>query len=66
MLKIPESMYGKGPKNNPSPGKSWDTSGSKAYGDSELRNLREAPKPNIYTKKQFFVDLIDLRKGKEK
>ena len=32
-------MYGKGPKNNPSPGKHSDTALSRAYGDSDLRML---------------------------
>lgn len=44
-LKIPESMYSKGPKNNPAPAKKWDTSGSRAYGDAELRMLNPPPPP---------------------
>lgn len=43
MLKIPESMYGKGPKNNPAPEKDWRTSGNHAYGDADLRMLNPAP-----------------------
>ncbi len=45
MLKIPESMYSKGAKNNPTPGKSWETSGSRAYGDAQLRMLNPPPEP---------------------
>jgi len=48
MLKIPESMYGKGPQNNPSPNKSWDTSGDHAYGDSRIRMLNPPmPEPKF-------------------
>lgn len=43
MFKVPESMYSKGPKDNPAPAKSWDTSGSRAYGNSEIRMLNPEP-----------------------
>lgn len=42
-LKIPEKMINQGPKNNPSPGKNWQTSGSRAYGDAEIRMLNPEP-----------------------
>lgn len=46
-MKVPNSMYGKGPKNNPAPHKSWDTSGSRAYGDAEIRMLNPSPAPTM-------------------
>ena len=64
MLKIPKSMYGKGPKNNPAPKKSWDTSGEHAYGDSKLRNLPRVDGPEPYECPQEFVDLTTLRMKK--
>jgi hypothetical protein len=62
MLKIPDSMYSKGPKNNPSPGKSWDTSGSRAYGDSDIRMLQPMPKPD---NKEFTNQPLKLMENKK-
>ncbi len=64
MLKIPASMYGKGPKNNPSPGKSWDTSGEHAYGDARLRNLREPAGPELSIIDKQMYDLAIAKKRK--
>lgn len=61
MLKIPDSMYGKGPKNNPAPAKSWDTSGEHAYGDSQLRMLKQPQGKEPYVDEQELVDLITLK-----
>lgn len=55
MLKIPNSMYGKGPKNNPAPMKSWDTSGDRAYGDSRIRML--TPESDMPKLGQIMVSL---------
>lgn len=63
-LKIPASMYSKGPKNNPTPGKSWDTSGEHAYGDAKLRMLRQSQGFEPMEGKQEFEGFIDL-KGKK-
>lgn len=64
MLKIPQSMYGKGPKNNPAPAKGWDTSGEHAYGDSQLRILKQAASPEPLVKQKRLVSLtaLELRK----
>ena len=59
MLNIPKSMYGKGPKDNPAPSKSYDTSGSRAYGDAQIRML--APTQELAAKNQFRVDLIKIK-----
>lgn len=59
-LKIPAHMYSKGPKNNPAPAKSWDTSGNHAYGDAELRMLkRPGQEPSVDS--QELVSLTDLK-----
>ena len=59
MLKIPESMYGKGPKNNPAPEKDWRNSGSHAYGDADLRMLN--PEKELYPS---VVITYSAKKGK--
>lgn len=59
MLNIPKSMYGKGPQNNPAPSKSYDTSGSRAYGDSQITMLATPQEKS--SKKQFLVDLIKIK-----
>lgn len=64
VMKIPNSMYGKGPKNNPAPRKSWDTSGEHAYGDAELRMLRQPQGFTPFVDPQELVDLTTLRKKK--
>lgn len=59
MMKIPASMYGKGPKNNPAPKKSWDTSGNHAYGDAKIRGLQASSSEPV-VKEQFDVSLTDF------
>ncbi len=61
-LKIPKSMYGKGPKNNPAPAKSWDTSGEHAYGDSQIRLLNQPQGPEPSQDAQELVTLTILKK----
>lgn len=62
MLKIPQYMYGKGPKNNPAPAKSWDTSGVHAYGDAKIRSLNAGSSPEPVVIKQKLVDLTEFKK----
>jgi hypothetical protein len=64
MLKVPDYMYGKGPKNNPAPGKSWDTSGSYAFGDAALRNLTRDNSAEPHREKKFNVELSAFRMKK--
>lgn len=56
MLKIPEHMYSKGPKNNPAPGKNPDTTGNRAYGDSDLTLLTGGPEGKINNVKIFDME----------
>lgn len=58
-MEVPKSMYGKGPQNNPAPAKSWDTSGSRAYGNAEIRMLNPEP---VMPKMSSLVIKVEKRK----
>ena len=59
-MPVPKSMYGKGPKENPAPNKSWDTSGSRAYGDSQIRLLN--PEPEMPKFASLTISVMKKRK----